>query len=188
MATSTCCRPPPGTPARVLRTARDRQRTRPRSVFLSADQESFKATITYPMSTGRNFDEILRLVDSCQLTASKKVATPVNWKQGEDVIILPAVSDEAARAAYPDRSAAALRPYIFDRAAAEFRTDLLDGCQRICWNLGGEQSCRREKDDGWLFARGLAAVAVALIGVGATLNRTEAMQWANLPGLGGPDR
>ena len=61
-----------------------------------------KATLTYPMSTGRNFDEILRLVDSCQLTAQKKVATPANWKQGNDVIILPAVSDDDAKAVYPD--------------------------------------------------------------------------------------
>ena len=71
-----------------------------RSVFVIGPDKKIKATITYPMSTGRNFDEILRLLDSCQLTASKKVATPVNWKQGEDVIIVPAVSDEAAREAY----------------------------------------------------------------------------------------
>ena len=67
--------------------------------------------LTYPMSTGRNFDEILRLLDSCRLTASKKVATPVNWKQGEDVIILPAVSDEDAKKTYPDGWKAPL-PYI----------------------------------------------------------------------------
>ena len=54
------------------------------------------------MRTGRNFDESLRLLDSCQLTAAKKVATPGNWKQGEDVIILPTVSDEVAREPYPD--------------------------------------------------------------------------------------
>ena len=62
----------------------------------SGPDKKIKATLTYPMSTGRNFDEILRLVDSCQLTATKKVATPVNWKQGDDVFILPAVSDETA--------------------------------------------------------------------------------------------
>ena len=67
-----------------------------RSVFVIGPDKKIKATITYPMSTGRNFEEILRLLDSCQLTAQKKVATPANWKQGEDVIILPAVSDEAA--------------------------------------------------------------------------------------------
>ena len=73
-----------------------------RSVFIIGPDKKIKATLTYPMSTGRNFDEILRLLDSCQLTATKKVATPVNWKQGEDVVILPAVSDEDAKAAYPD--------------------------------------------------------------------------------------
>ena len=73
-----------------------------RSVFLIGPDKKIKATLTYPMSTGRNFDEILRLLDSCQLTAEKKVATPVNWKQGDDVIILPSVSDEAARETYPD--------------------------------------------------------------------------------------
>ena len=71
-----------------------------RSVFVIGPDKKIKAMLTYPMSTGRNFDEILRLVDSCRLTASKKVATPVNWKQGEDVIILPAVSDEDAKKTY----------------------------------------------------------------------------------------
>ncbi|MEE8137495.1 MAG: peroxiredoxin [Thermoanaerobaculia bacterium] len=73
-----------------------------RSVFVIGPDKKIKATLTYPMSTGRNFTEILRLVDSCQLTANEKVATPVNWEQGDDVIILPAVSDEDARAKYPD--------------------------------------------------------------------------------------
>ncbi len=73
-----------------------------RSVFVIGPDKRIKATLTYPMSTGRNFDEILRLLDSCQLTAQKKVATPANWKQGNDVIILPAVSDDDARQAYPD--------------------------------------------------------------------------------------
>ena len=63
-----------------------------RSVFLIGPDKKIKATLTYPMSTGRNFVEILRLLDSCQLTAKEKVATPANWVQGEDVIILPAVS------------------------------------------------------------------------------------------------
>ena len=72
-----------------------------RSVFVIGPDKKIKATITYPMSTGRNFDEIVRLLDSCQLTANEKVATPVNWQQGEDVIILPAVSDEDAKAKYP---------------------------------------------------------------------------------------
>jgi len=82
-----------------------------RSVFLIGPDKKIKATLTYPMSTGRNFDEILRLLDSCQLTAKEKVATPVNWKQGEDVIILPAVSDEDAKKKYPDGWKSPL-PYI----------------------------------------------------------------------------
>ena len=72
-----------------------------RSVFLIGPDKGIKAMLTYPMSTGRNFDEVLRLLDSCQLTAKHKVATPVNWKQGEDVIIVPAVSDEEAKAKFP---------------------------------------------------------------------------------------
>ncbi len=72
-----------------------------RSVFIIGPDKRIKATLTYPMSTGRNFAEILRLVDSVQLTAKEQVATPANWEQGGDVIILPAVSDEAARAKYP---------------------------------------------------------------------------------------
>ncbi|MCH7565430.1 MAG: peroxiredoxin [Gemmatimonadetes bacterium] len=73
-----------------------------RSVFLIGPDKKIKATLTYPMSTGRNFAEILRLLDSCQLTAKEKVATPANWKQGDDVIILPSVSNEDAKAKYPD--------------------------------------------------------------------------------------
>jgi len=82
-----------------------------RSVFIIGPDKKIKATLTYPMSTGRNFNEILRLVDSCQLTATKKVATPVNWKQGEDVIILPAVSNEEAEKTYPEGWKSPL-PYI----------------------------------------------------------------------------
>jgi alkyl hydroperoxide reductase subunit AhpC len=73
-----------------------------RSVFLVGPDKKIKAILMYPMSTGRNFDEILRLLDSNQLTALHKVATPVNWKPGEDVIIVPSVSDEEARQKYPD--------------------------------------------------------------------------------------
>jgi alkyl hydroperoxide reductase subunit AhpC len=72
-----------------------------RSVFVIGPDKKIKAMLTYPMSTGRNFDEVLRLLDSCQLTAKHQVATPVNWKHGEDVIIVPAVSDEQAKAKYP---------------------------------------------------------------------------------------
>ena len=73
-----------------------------RSVFVIGPDKRIKATLTYPMSTGRNFAEILRLLDSIQLTAKEQVATPANWEDGEDVIILPAVSNEAAREKYPD--------------------------------------------------------------------------------------
>ncbi|MDE0120550.1 MAG: peroxiredoxin [Gammaproteobacteria bacterium] len=73
-----------------------------RSVFVIGPDKRIKATLTYPMSTGRNFAEILRLLDSVQLTAKEQVATPANWKDGDDVIILPAVSNEAASQKYPD--------------------------------------------------------------------------------------
>ena len=73
-----------------------------RSVFVIGPDKAVKAMLTYPMSTGRNFDEVLRLLDSCQLTATHQVATPVNWTQGDDVIIVPAVSDEEAKIRYPD--------------------------------------------------------------------------------------
>ena len=82
-----------------------------RSVFLIGPDKRIKATLTYPMSTGRNFDEVVRLLDSCQLTARKKVATPVNWKQGDDVIILPAVTREEAILKYPEGWKSPL-PYI----------------------------------------------------------------------------
>ena len=67
--------------------------------------------LIYPMSTGRNFDEILRVLDSMQLTAKYKVATPVNWQQGEDVIIVPAVSDEEAAGLFPD-GWKTVKPYL----------------------------------------------------------------------------
>ena len=82
-----------------------------RSVFIIGPDKKVKAMVTYPMSTGRNFDEILRILDSCQLTAKHKVATPVNWKQGEDVIIVPAVSNEEAKEKYPDGWTSP-KPYI----------------------------------------------------------------------------
>jgi len=73
-----------------------------RSVFVIGPDKKIKATLTYPMTTGRNFDEILRLLDSLQLTAKEQVATPANWKQGDDVIIVAAVSNEQAAEKYPD--------------------------------------------------------------------------------------
>jgi len=82
-----------------------------RSVFVIGPDKKVKAMLTYPASTGRNFDEILRLVDSCQLTAKHSVATPVNWKQGEDVIIVTALSDEQAKEKFPG-GWKTLKPYL----------------------------------------------------------------------------
>jgi thioredoxin-dependent peroxiredoxin len=82
------------------RTAADNQTVR--NVFVIGPDKKVKLLIVYPMTTGRNFDEVLRVVDSLQLTARHKVATPVNWKQGEDVIIAGSVSDDDARKTYPD--------------------------------------------------------------------------------------
>jgi alkyl hydroperoxide reductase subunit AhpC len=73
-----------------------------RTVFVVGPDKKIKLTLSYPMSTGRNFDEVLRVIDSIQLTATHKVSTPVNWKPGEDVIISGSVSDDEARAKYPD--------------------------------------------------------------------------------------
>ena len=74
-----------------------------RSVFVIGPDKKVKLTLTYPASTGRNFDEVLRVIDSLQLTAKHQVATPVNWKRGEDVIIVPSVSDEDAKRKYARR-------------------------------------------------------------------------------------
>jgi alkyl hydroperoxide reductase subunit AhpC len=82
-----------------------------RSVFVVGPDKNIKLMLTYPMTTGRNFDEVLRVLDSMQLTAKHKVATPVNWKNGEDVIIVPAVSDEQAKEKYPD-GWKTLKPYL----------------------------------------------------------------------------
>lgn len=82
-----------------------------RSVFIIGPDKLIKLILTYPMSTGRNFDEVLRVLDSIQLTAKHKVATPVNWKQGEDVIIVPAVADEEAKQKFPDGWKAP-KPYL----------------------------------------------------------------------------
>jgi alkyl hydroperoxide reductase subunit AhpC len=73
-----------------------------RTVYLIGPDKLIKAMLMYPMSSGRNFDEVLRLLDSCQLTAAHKVATPVNWRFGEDVIIVPSVPDEEARTRFPN--------------------------------------------------------------------------------------
>ncbi len=91
------------------RTPADNQTAR--SVFVIGPDKKVKATLTYPMSTGRNFAEILRLLDSCQLTAEKQLTTPANWNQGDDVIISPSVSDEEAKRRFPGGWAQPL-PYI----------------------------------------------------------------------------
>jgi alkyl hydroperoxide reductase subunit AhpC len=91
------------------RTAADNQTVR--NVFVIGPDKKIKLILVYPMSTGRNFDEVLRVIDSMQLTAKHKVATPVNWKQGEDVIIVPAVSDEEAKKTYP-QGWKAVKPYL----------------------------------------------------------------------------
>src|SRR5678816_1640680 len=82
-----------------------------RSVFVIGPDKKLKLTLTYPASTGRNFDEILRVIDSLQLTAKHKVATPSDWKQGEDVIIVPSVSDSDAKAMFPG-GWKTLKPYL----------------------------------------------------------------------------
>ncbi len=82
-----------------------------RSVFVVGADKKIKLTLTYPASTGRNFDEILRVIDSLQLTAKYSVATPVNWKDGDDCIIVPAVSDEDAKAKFP-KGFKTIKPYL----------------------------------------------------------------------------
>jgi alkyl hydroperoxide reductase subunit AhpC len=91
------------------RTPADNQTVR--NVFVIGPDKKVKLMLMYPMTTGRNFDEVLRVIDSLQLTANHKVATPVNWQQGDDVIIAGSVSDEEAKATYPDGWEAP-RPYI----------------------------------------------------------------------------
>jgi alkyl hydroperoxide reductase subunit AhpC len=82
-----------------------------RNVFVVGPDKKIKLILVYPMTTGRNFDEVLRVIDSLQLTAKHRVATPVNWKQGEDVIIAGSVSDDEAKTIYPDGWESP-RPYI----------------------------------------------------------------------------
>ena len=91
------------------RTAADNQTVR--NVFVIGPDKKIKLILVYPMTTGRNFDEVLRVIDSLQLTAKHKVATPVNWQPGEDVIIAGSVSDGEAREIYPDGWESP-RPYI----------------------------------------------------------------------------
>jgi len=93
----------------AARTPADNQTVR--TVYVVGPDKKIKATLAYPMTTGRNFDEVLRIVDSLQLTAKHKVATPVNWKQGEDVIIAGSVSDDEAKKTYP-QGWKSPKPYI----------------------------------------------------------------------------
>jgi alkyl hydroperoxide reductase subunit AhpC len=93
----------------LKRTPADNQTVR--NVFVIGPDKKIKLVMVYPMTTGRNFDEVLRVIDSLQLTAKHKVATPVNWKQGEDVIIAGSVSDEDAKKTYP-QGWKAPKPYI----------------------------------------------------------------------------
>ena len=82
-----------------------------RNVYVIGPDKKVKLVLSYPMTAGRNFDEILRVIDSLQLTAKHKLATPANWKQGDDVIIVPAVSDAEAKEKYPD-GWRTLKPYL----------------------------------------------------------------------------
>ena len=91
------------------RTAADNQTVR--MVFLVGPDKKIKMNLAYPMSTGRNFEELLRVIDSCQLTARYKVATPANWKQGEDVIIVPAVNNDTAKELFPE-GWETIKPYL----------------------------------------------------------------------------
>ncbi len=91
------------------RTAADNQTVR--NVFVIGPDKKIKLVLVYPMTTGRNFDEVLRVIDSLQLTAKHKVATPVNWKQGEDVVIAGSVSDDDAKKQYP-QGWKAPKPYL----------------------------------------------------------------------------
>jgi alkyl hydroperoxide reductase subunit AhpC len=93
----------------TTRTPADNQTVR--NVFVIGPDKTIKLVLVYPMTTGRNFDEVLRVIDSMQLTATHKVATPVNWQQGDDVIIAGSVSDDEARETYPEGWQAP-RPYL----------------------------------------------------------------------------
>ena len=101
-----CCRPVSGDPAQ--RTPADNQTVR--NVFVIGPDKKVKLILVYPMTTGRNFDEVRRVIDSLQLTAKHRVSTPVNWKQGEDVIIAGSVSDEEAKQIFPGYRAP--KPYL----------------------------------------------------------------------------
>ncbi len=101
--------------ARLLKAARRRYNAPVRTVFVIGPDKRIKLTLAYPMSTGRNFNEIVRVLDSIQLTTKHKVSTPANWKQGDDIIIAGTVSDEEAATAFPGFKT--VKPYL--RTAAQ---------------------------------------------------------------------
>ena len=105
----TGCSPPTSRAIPRDRTPADNQTVR--NVFVIAPDKTVKLILVYPMTTGRNFDEVLRVIDSLQLTAKHKVATPANWQHGDDVIIAGSVSDDEARETYPEGWESP-RPYI----------------------------------------------------------------------------
>ena len=126
------------------RTAADNQTVR--NVFVIGPDKKIKLILVYPMTTGRNFDEVLRVIDSLQLTAKHKVATPVNWKQGQDVIIAGSVSDDDAKKTYPQRLEVAEALYSHRSAAAVINSDLIRLIARAR-HLPRPFSCRNEIDN-----------------------------------------
>ncbi len=107
-SSTTCCRPRPTGDA-TKRTAADNQTVR--NVFIIGPDKKIKLVLVYPMTTGRNFQEILRVIDSLQMTAKHRVATPADWQQGEDVIIAGSVTDDEAKTIYP-QGWKAPKPYL----------------------------------------------------------------------------
>ena len=120
-----------------------------RNVFVVGPDKKIKLILVYPMTTGRNFDEVLRVIDSLQLTAKHQVATPVNWKQGDDVIIAGAVSDDEAKELYPDGWKAP-KPYLrivpqpaaVSRAHSQFASThaRTGGARRSRWAAGSSRT------------------------------------------------
>ena len=119
----------------LVRTPADNQTVR--NVFVIGPDKKVKLILIYPMTTGRNFDEVLRVIDSLQLTAKHKVATPVNWQQGERVIIAGSVSNDEAKETYPDGWEEP-RPYIRLVSAAK-----LTAVERPARGRSGQRACRR---------------------------------------------
>ena len=132
-----------------------------RSVFVIGPDKKLKLTLTYPASTGRNFDELLRVIDSLQLTAKHKVATPSDWKQGEDVIIVPSVSDDDAKALFPSgwktvQAVPARRPAAEVASGSEtqpvgaaLRVDASSGPAVTAWlTTKSHRCCRKSEENG----------------------------------------